>query len=561
MAISQFPPQSGGSSAGADFVVNMNNTSNNVAILDSELSAGGYDVSFSSGSEVDFDIYFISASGQSVGYTNNNSIVASDTFDTVVAIGVSSSEIITFTFTGAIADATATGTEVGAGAYLTSASPTDLSSIDDTTNISGGNFASDVEIYFESGETSTIAKNVVRSDSNSLIVTRPDSLSPDLDPWTLRVVNPGVPEPTGSNAHILVDVIDAGALPVWVTTSPLPAAVVDEAYSTTLEATDADGSISYALTAGSLPTGLSLNSATGVISGTATVLGSETFTITATDEGGNTNTREFDLAVQESLIAGADVITKSGGFVYAQINSSKTITFGADMTVDVLQIGGGGSGATSEGGGGGAGGYQELSAISVTSGQSESIIIGGAGGDTSTGLETTNHSIGGGNAGNSGGSGGGALGSVKNNGNYNTGPHSGGGAVNSSFGNSGGNTSIPAFEGATGGGGGGGSANGGQSVIVNTSGDYSEVGGNGGNGLTWFDGITRAGGGGGAGRGFGVPNSFGFGGSGGGGNGGDGVVGPNAGAINTGSGGGAISNVTGPRSGGSGVVVIRYSEV
>lgn len=55
--------------------------------------------------------------------------------------------------------------------------------------------------------------------------------------------------------------------------------------------------IAWSVSAGALPTGLSLNSASGVISGTPTTEGSSTFTIRASNSGGAV-TRAFTLAVQ-----------------------------------------------------------------------------------------------------------------------------------------------------------------------------------------------------------------------------------------------------------------------
>jgi hypothetical protein len=73
--------------------------------------------------------------------------------------------------------------------------------------------------------------------------------------------------------------------PTWVTTSPLSTFSNGSAYSATLSATQDDGSasISYSVFSGSIPTGLSLNSSTGVLSGTPTSSTNTTFTIRATD--------------------------------------------------------------------------------------------------------------------------------------------------------------------------------------------------------------------------------------------------------------------------------------
>lgn len=82
-------------------------------------------------------------------------------------------------------------------------------------------------------------------------------------------------------------------------------------------------------------------------------------------------------------------------------------------------------------------------------------------------------------------------------------------------------------------------------------------GSRGGNGLAWYDGVTRAGGGGGGV--YPEYTSGNDGGSGGGGQGGqrDGRQ-PTSGAANTGSGGGGASHYGGSSGGGSGIVIIRY---
>ena len=84
--------------------------------------------------------------------------------------------------------------------------------------------------------------------------------------------------------------------PTWTTAATLPTFTRNSAYSTTLVATDDSGvAPTYSLVSGSLPTGLSLNSSTGVISGTPTSSSNATFTIRATDNGGSTVDRTFTM--------------------------------------------------------------------------------------------------------------------------------------------------------------------------------------------------------------------------------------------------------------------------
>lgn len=74
-----------------------------------------------------------------------------------------------------------------------------------------------------------------------------------------------------------------------VSPSSLPNGTQGTAYSQTITATGGTGPYTYALTSGSLPTGLTL-SAGGVLSGTPTGSGPSTFTIGATDSLGNAGT-------------------------------------------------------------------------------------------------------------------------------------------------------------------------------------------------------------------------------------------------------------------------------
>jgi uncharacterized repeat protein (TIGR03803 family) len=80
----------------------------------------------------------------------------------------------------------------------------------------------------------------------------------------------------------------------------LPAATVGASYSQTITASGGTAPYTYAVTAGSLPTGLSLSSA-GVLSGTPTAAGSASFTVTATDSDGNTGSQPYTLTVGLAL--------------------------------------------------------------------------------------------------------------------------------------------------------------------------------------------------------------------------------------------------------------------
>ena len=88
-----------------------------------------------------------------------------------------------------------------------------------------------------------------------------------------------------------------------ITTTAIPGAGQNVAYLYTLTATG-DVTITWDITIGALPTGLSLSTA-GVISGTPTTVESQTFTVRATNDSGN-DTLELTLAVSVVASGGGE---------------------------------------------------------------------------------------------------------------------------------------------------------------------------------------------------------------------------------------------------------------
>lgn len=84
--------------------------------------------------------------------------------------------------------------------------------------------------------------------------------------------------------------------PLAVTTMTLPKGAPTFAYDQTLQATGGDGSYTWAVTDGVLPTGLGLNTSTGRIMGTPTGA-TQTFTVRVTSGDGQTDTQTLTLTI------------------------------------------------------------------------------------------------------------------------------------------------------------------------------------------------------------------------------------------------------------------------
>jgi hypothetical protein len=90
-----------------------------------------------------------------------------------------------------------------------------------------------------------------------------------------------------------------------ISTTSLPAATVGTAYSTTLAATGGAGTLTWSISAGTLPAGLSLNASTGAIAGTPATAATSTFTAQVSDSGNPamTATHQFSLTVNPAPLA------------------------------------------------------------------------------------------------------------------------------------------------------------------------------------------------------------------------------------------------------------------
>jgi hypothetical protein len=474
-------------------------------------------------------------------------------------------------------------------------------------SIYGTNFVSGATAYAIGTNAVQVAASSTTFNSLVQVTATFTGLSSANEPYDIKVQNP-------SNLFgLLPDALYVNNTPAWQTaTGSLGSFAVSTSISATVLATDPESqAITYSLASGStLPSGVTLNSSTGLISGTPPLTNTDTtytFTVNATD-GINTVSRSFSFLILVPVVSGGTLTSDSTYYYRAFTSSGNLVVSNGSINADVLMVGGGGAGGPSVGdndtgkGGGGAGGILYKSAHSLASNTYPITVGNGGAGRTrgnnsppppaNVGQPTIAFGVqanGGGGGGGSddhagtgpsqGGSGGGA-GARNNTASFLIGASSNKTSYTgwTSYGNSGANSQNGNF-----GGGGGGGAGGAGSEA--SGGQNDSTGGNGGAGVNFSStfgttyGASGWFGGGGGGGSYATaslkPQSLG--GQGGGGNGvsarehsqgGQWLdVGIN-GVANTGGGGGGSSEDAGLRenagsqsgSGGSGIVLIRYTK-
>ena len=305
MALKRSTLSSGGSSTSVlnDFTIMTEANGHSRIDLTKVFPAGTYVIT-SKLLDTSYDVYLIAEDGTNAGYLAASSyiqmtITASKAFNKVVLYGATNNDVLAFEYRSVFSATGASTSEfAGAAARAISINTSDLPNQNNTTTITGQNFASDVAVTFTGTDSvARSAKSISRTNSTTLVVTRPDDMPTTYSPYTITVSNPGITAPTSSNLHKLTNSITVGNAPVWVTSAILTAYKKDQAYSQSIQATDSDGgsSITYSIVSGALPSGITFNTSTGTFSGTPTTNASSpyTYTIRATDAGANFVDRAF----------------------------------------------------------------------------------------------------------------------------------------------------------------------------------------------------------------------------------------------------------------------------
>ena len=175
----------------------------------------------------------------------------------------------------------------------------------ETVTLTGGNFSSvPTIVLIASDGTEFAATSESFTSTTSMTFVTPNVSSKAPGAYDLKLTNPD------GGTVTKTDFITSSGVPVWTTAA---GTIVDQDEGTsvnfTLAATDSDGgAITYAVTTGSLPSGISLNASTGVISGTLPTVNADTntnFSVTATDNENQTTARAFTITIRDIYVMGS----------------------------------------------------------------------------------------------------------------------------------------------------------------------------------------------------------------------------------------------------------------
>ena len=186
--------------------------------------------------------------------------------------------------------------------------------------ITGAEFDVNTTVIFKGADSTEYASAVVTFISSAQITaTNATTLPVSNEPYKIKVTSA-----TGTITSF--QTIDSGTLPTFTTASgQLSSNAWNVPVSTSVLASDTETSIaSYSIVTGVLPTGLSINTSTGAITGTPIEQNSTTYTFTvqALDTAGNATTRQFNI----QIINGTPVwsVPAAAGSITIYINEAAT---------------------------------------------------------------------------------------------------------------------------------------------------------------------------------------------------------------------------------------------
>ena len=217
--------------------------------------------------------------------------------------------------------------------------------------------------------------STTRNSANKFTLTVTNSeFDVSNSPYTIKLTNG-----SGLAAELSAGLSADQTTPTFTNAADTTVSLFDAGRDVGIPAADlcgASGASSFAVTTGSLPSGLSMTSSTGAITGTADAVGTDTtstFTVTATGDDA-TATRQFKITIKAPSITS---ITSTGA-------GNFSVPTGVS-SLNILMVAGGGSGGSSLGSGAGAGGMLEGN-ITVTPGSTIAYNVG-AGATQGTGTD------------------------------------------------------------------------------------------------------------------------------------------------------------------------------
>src|SRR5581483_191166 len=123
---------------------------------------------------------------------------------------------------------------------------------------------------------------------------------------SLTVTAMSIADPTKTASAVVTVTSGGGNGNPSITTTSVPDATSGSAYSSTLAATGGTTPFTWSISSGSLPSGLTLSSSTGTISGTTSKTGAFSFTAKVTDAASKSDTQALTLNVSTQNTSGFD---------------------------------------------------------------------------------------------------------------------------------------------------------------------------------------------------------------------------------------------------------------
>jgi hypothetical protein len=235
----------------------------------------------------------------------NTTNLISQTNNTTVTIGVAA-DTVTIAANATLSTSTlyVNGQQVTAIQFptITSISPSTITNDPSNITISGTNFVSVPIVEAINSSTGAITRANSVSFTSSISITANFTLTVD-GTYYIRVENN-----TGLATRSTNPILTVSDAPTWVTASGSLGTFDGGSFISTNVTATSDSAVLYSIYSGSLPGGLSLNTTTGVISGTesgATTDTTYSFTLTATDAELQTANRAFSMAITVGINNGA----------------------------------------------------------------------------------------------------------------------------------------------------------------------------------------------------------------------------------------------------------------